>query len=245
MNYPVTTTTENGKLGNQIIRNLAVSFIAQKHNLNVNYCNKAKIEELGILLFSGIHSHPYQIVLNDDNYFNVLNSPILRYNLLPNRNYFQTKEITQLLHRNLHANKENIIGKNVFKNRYNNNNDVFVHIRLKDASIWNVGADYYIQTIRSIPFDFLFIATDEPEHEIISKIKETYPRANIVLYNEIQTIQFGSTCKNIILSHGSFSAVIGYLAFFSTVYYPEYEPEKMWYGDMFSIPGWRIVKNQK
>lgn len=41
-----------------------------------------------------------------------------------------------------------------------------------------------------------------------------------------------------ILSHGSFSAVIGYLSFFSNVYYPEYELNKIWYGDMFSIDNW-------
>ena len=34
-----TTTSLNGRLGNQIIRNLAVSIIAEKHNLYVNYCN--------------------------------------------------------------------------------------------------------------------------------------------------------------------------------------------------------------
>ena len=34
-----TTTSSNGRLGNQIIRNLAVSIIAEKHNLYVNYCN--------------------------------------------------------------------------------------------------------------------------------------------------------------------------------------------------------------
>ena len=40
-------------------------------------------------------------------------------------------------------------------------------------------------------------------------------------YNEIDTIQFGSTCKNIILSHGSFSAMIGNLSFYSNIYYPK------------------------
>lgn len=56
--------------------------------------------------------------------------------------------------------------------------------------------------------------------------------------DEIHTIQFASTCKHIVLSHGSFSAVIGYLAFFSNVYYPAYG-DTMWYGDMFSIDGWK------
>ena len=56
--------------------------------------------------------------------------------------------------------------------------------------------------------------------------------------DEIRTFQFGSTCKNIILSHGSFSAIIGYLAFYSNIYYPKYDENKKWYGDMFSINNW-------
>ena len=62
--------------------------------------------------------------------------------------------------------------------------------------------------------------------------------SKIIDYNEQLTIQFATTCKNIILSHGSFSAIIGYLSFYSTIYYPEYEINKIWFGDMFSIDGW-------
>jgi len=36
--------------------------------------------------------------------------------------------------------------------------------------------------------------------------------------------------------------VIGYLSFFSNIYYPPYEKGKIWYGDMFSIPGWKEIK---
>ena len=61
---------------------------------------------------------------------------------------------------------------------------------------------------------------------------------DIIDFGEIHTFQFASTCKHIILSHGSFSAVIGYLSFFSDIYYPEYESNKIWYGDMFSINNW-------
>jgi hypothetical protein len=56
--------------------------------------------------------------------------------------------------------------------------------------------------------------------------------------DEITTFKFASTCKHIILSHGSFSALIGYLSFFSNIYYPEYEANKIWFGDMFSIDNW-------
>jgi hypothetical protein len=52
-----TTTGNNGRFGNQIIRNLAVSLIAKKHNLNVDYFNKDLISKLGINLFSGSNVH--------------------------------------------------------------------------------------------------------------------------------------------------------------------------------------------
>ena len=42
------TTLRNGRLGNIIIRNLAVSLIAQKHNLFVDYAANNLIEQLGI-----------------------------------------------------------------------------------------------------------------------------------------------------------------------------------------------------
>ena len=113
-----------------------------------------------------------------------------------------------------------------------------MHIRLDDAAQWNPGLDYYQKTLSNITFDKLYITTDQKDHDIIRQLTSLYPTATIMEYNEIQTFQFASTCKHIILSHGTFSALIGYLAYFSNVYYPEYESDKMWYGDMFSIPGW-------
>jgi hypothetical protein len=43
------------------------------------------------------------------------------------------------------------------------------------------------------------------------------------------------------LSHGTFSAMVGYLSFFSNIYYSEYESDKIWYGDIFSIDGWNKI----
>ena len=73
---------------------------------------------------------------------------------------------------------------------------------------------YYLNTIKSINFDTLYISTDEKEHSIIKTLVETYPSAKLIEYDEIGTFQFGSTCRNIVLSNGSFSVVIGYLSFF-------------------------------
>ena len=235
-----TTTGNNGRLGNQIIRNLAVSLVAKKYDLSVDYFNKELINKLGIDLFSGNNVFEHVEILNDDNYFTVYNCGNLNYNLNPNNNYFQTKDITNFLYNYLHTYKvkSNIIEKNRFKQRYNTNNDVFIHIRLTDAAEYNPGFNYYSNTIKNINFDNLYISTDDKNHNIIKMLLQIYPNAKLIDYDEITTFQFASTCKHIILSHGSFSAVIGYLSFFSDIYYPEYESNKIWYGDMFSINNW-------
>jgi len=235
------TTDNNGRLCNQIIRNLAFSLIAKKHDLQVEYSSRDLIRRLGIDLFSGSKSYHPTSELNDNNYFAIYNSDSDGVRgLNPNKHYFQTKEITRFLHEYLHTAdvKSKIIEHNPFKARYNNNTDAFVHIRLTDAAHNNPGAQYYLNVLRSVQFDNLYIATDDSNHAIVRKIMELYPNTQFIQRDEVSTIQFGSTCKHVVLSHGSFSAVIGYLSFLSTVYYPEYEPNKIWYGDMFSIQGW-------
>lgn len=237
----MTTTTETlGRLGNQIIRNLAVSLIAEKYDLYVNYSSKTIIDGLGINLFCGKNSYNHTTRLHDYNYFSIYNSGEFKENLEPNHSFFQTKDIINFLYNYLHTDKikSNIIDKNRFKSRYNNNNDVFIHVRLTDVAHFNPGINYYLKTIQITDFDNLYISTDDCNHSIIQQIIEHYPNAQILNYDEKDTIHFGSTCKNIILSHGSFSAVIGYLSFFSNINYPEYEPRKIWYGDMFSINNW-------
>jgi hypothetical protein len=231
-----------GRLGNQIIRMLSTSLIAEKFNLQVNYpSSKDFINKLGIILFNGINVYNTTKSLTDSNYFTIYNSDNLDYNLNPNNDYFQTKEITNLLYNYLNTDniKSNIIKQNKYNNRYNSNNDLFIHIRLTDVAHFNPGIYYYINTIKSIKFDNLYISTDDKNHSLIKSLIKIYPDTNLFISDEISTIQFGSTCKHIILSHGSFSALIGYLSFFSDVYYPEYEENKIWYGDMFSINNWK------
>jgi hypothetical protein len=237
----MTSTTENnGRLGNQIIRNLAVSLLAERHNLKVDYCNKDLINKIGIELFNGSNKYEDIRCLNENNYFTIYNCNNLNYNLDPNNSYFQTKEITNFLYNYLHTDKvkSNIIANNEFKERYNKNNDLFIHIRLTDAAQWNPGITYYINAIKNINFDNLYISTDDKNNNIIINLIQLYPSVKLINFDEITTFKFASTCKHIILSHGSFSSVIGYLSFFSNIYYPEYELNKIWYGDMFSINSW-------
>jgi hypothetical protein len=51
---------------------------------------------------------------------------------------------------------------------------------------------------------------------------------------------FGSTCKNIILSGGTFSWLIGFLSpNNSNVFYPDIK--KRWYGDIFNFKNWKKI----
>lgn len=218
----------SGRLCNQIIRGLALSLIAQKHNLYTEYRDYYNIinNELGINLFCGTKKYNKTVIVKNNNYIDILNkSEQIEYNLDLNSDYFQTEEIINLIYKylNLEENKQNIINHNPFKDRYNNNNDLFIHIRLGDVANRNPGIQYYLKVIKQISFENLYIASDSLEHSIIQNIQKIYPNAILVNKTPVETIQFGSTCKNIILSHGSFSAVIGYVAFFSNyIYYPNF-----------------------
>ena len=237
-----TTHNHGGRFANQFFVSMVLHYLAKKNNLHVSYKEYGNLTRLGIDLFtSGTNTYSETIKLTDNNFAELIQStePQNKNFLIENDSWFQTHWFScYLKDKFLSENKESIINSNIFKERYNNNNDLFIHIRLTDVSHHNPGLEYYIKAISNINFDNIYIASDDLNHIIIKKIIEKYPNTKLVNYNEIDTINFGSTCKNIILSHGSFSAIIGYLAFFSTIYYPEYETNKMWYGDMFSIEGW-------
>ena len=217
------TTVGNGRLCNQIIRNLALSILAEKYDLYVEYSNYDNINnKLGIELFIGNKKYDKTVSINDDNYMNYFNNNIKNNaNFDFTRNYFQTEEITTILYNHLTNNRKNIIDKNPYKERYNNNNDIFLHIRLGDVRDLGLTLeiDYYIHCIKSLKYDNIYIGSNDFNDELIKKIKTLYPSVIFIEKNPIETIQFGSTCKNIILSHGSFSAVIGFLGFFSNVYF--------------------------
>ena len=219
------TTEDNGRLCNQIVRNLALSILAEKYDLYVAYSSYDNINnKLGIELFVGNKKYNETKIIKNNDYMNYFNNNIkndANFNFM--YDYFQEEEITTILHKRLTDNMKNIIDKNPYNKRYKNNNDLFIHIRLTDTKKWNVGIDYFIHCINSLKYDNIYVASDNFNDDLIKEIKTLYPSIIFFENKPIETIQFGSTCKNIILSHGSFSAVIGYLAFFSNVYFKNKE----------------------
>ena len=240
-----TTLNGRGRLGNQIIRNLCMSIVAEKNDLDVNYENYEKINKL-INLYKGSNIFGDMVELNEDNFFEILNlgRNSLKSNLDGHYSFFQTRIITNFLYNYLNSIciRNQIIKKNPYKDRYNSNNDCYIHVRIGDVECWSPGIDYYTNALRLIKFDKLYISSDTLDHNIVNTLIDNYPNSEKVLRDDIDTIHFASTCKYLILSHGSFSAIIGYLGFFSEVYYKSYDVNGLWWhGDIFSIPGWKGI----
>ena len=159
------TTIKNGRLCNQIIRNLSLSILAEKYDLYVEYSNYDNINnKLGIKLFVGNNKYDETIIISNDNYMNYFNNNIKNNaNFDFMKDYFQSEEITTMLHNYLTNNMKDIIDKNPYKERYKNNNDIFLHIRLDDAKGWNAGIEYYIHCINLLihESDNIYIGSDD------------------------------------------------------------------------------------
>ena len=220
-----------GRLGNHIIKYISCSIICKKYNLFVNYNHKNdkkflnQIKQIGILLFSGENKYQNIINVDDNNWCDILNKSTINSNIrLVNSHYSQTKDITNEIIKYLHDEEimNHYINNNHYKTRFNNNNDCFIHIRLGDVSK-KLNLDkifkYYIYILNTINVDNIYISSDSPQHNKIKELLELYSNSSIINYNEVDTIHFGSTCKYVILSQGTFSAVIGYLSYYSNVYY--------------------------
>lgn len=238
------TVRGNGRFCNNLIRNIAVSLIAEKHDLSVEYSYQSDMDAIGLQLFSGTHSYPNTTLLTEDNYFQILEGDTLQCNLDPNWNFFQKNDTMTLVRTYLNTRfKESITSKNPFNSRYATNNDAFVHVRLGDTKHSNPGLTYYLKALSMNTFDTLYIATDDFDDDVIKGLVDAYPAAKLLRTAEVETIQFGSTCKYVILSHGSFSAVIGMLSFWSDVLYPQHREGYIWYEtSSFDVPNWKVVK---
>ena len=132
---------------------------------------------------------------------------------------------------------------NQYRERYNNNSDVYVHIRLGDIIKHNYSHpfEYYDKVLSQIEFENGYLSSDTIGHPICQQLKEKY-KLNEITYNEENTIMFSSTCKYIVLSSGTFSWMIGLFAYFSKIYRPKIY--KKWHGDIFVFPEWEEVEYQ-
>ena len=225
------------RFGNLLFFTYIISFIAKINKIPINYINLEQITQLGIPLYTeGSIVYDKTIYISNSNINEVLHkNTTLNKNIIIS-DYLQTPETAKFIRNLIIENKENIIKKNPFN--YDNNN-LFVHVRLGDiTNTYSHPFEYYDKAIGDINFGKGFISSDSIKNEICQKLINKY---KLIVYNssEVETIQFGSSCKNIVLSTGTFSWYIGAFSFESKVYFPEIK--KVWHGDIFIFEDWKKI----
>lgn len=233
-----------GRFGNCFFTGMALHFIAIKNNLHVEYKMYHKFKSLGVNLFTGEKTYNDTVSMRDHNFMEyVLGDPIYKNISIVNNVWCQTKEFALYLrdYFNIAQQKQAIMNANIYKNRYQNNRDVYVHIRLGDIVKYNYFQpfEYYDKILSRLDVENGYFSSDTPDHPICKELAEKY---NLQHFGEsdVKTIMFASTCMYIVLSSGTFSWLIGLFAFFSDVYYPK--PHKIWHGDIFVFPEWNKIE---
>ena len=237
------TIGSSGRLGNQIIRNTVCSLLAKKYDLQFVYDYDVPIERLGIELYKdGKNNYFYQTIeLKDDDFLRyLLYEDLGETNIYTLRTFFQNQIIADFLRAHFSSNliKQKIMEKNKYNFRYNNNNDVYVHVRLGDAVPFCPSYDYYDKVLQKIKFHNGYISSESLDHDICQKLMSKYGLIPMVDCDEVETIMFATTCKHIVLTNGIFGWFIGIFGWFSTIYYPNLDLRPKHHGDMYDFPDW-------
>jgi hypothetical protein len=235
--YINNSNIHNGRFGNLFFLNMFLHFFSKKYDLLCNYKYFDKFTQLGIELYVGNKTYDTSLLVTETNFLlfledfiNFQPSNIIIHNDI----WFQKKDFCLYLEKyfNNLIYKNKIILKNSFKERYNNNNDLFIHFRLGDVESNTTKLfDCYDKLLKNIRFENGYISSDSIHSKYCEYFIKKY-NLRIINYDEIKTIMFGSTCNHIVLSGGTFSWLIGFFAFYSeNVYYPLYE--NPWFGNIF------------
>jgi len=234
------TNDHRARFGNLFFLNMCLHLFSLKYDLKSSYKYEKEFNELGINFNKGSKIYSKNLLLTDYNFTNLLESDVSPKNIIINNNvWFHTKKFCEIIQNYFLKNNlfETVKNNNKYKTRYNNNNDLFIHVRLGDvANKTNDLLNYFKNTIELTKFKNGYISSDSINHELCKNLIKQY-KLQIINKSEVETIMFGSTCKNIILSGGTFSWLIGFLAEEkSIVYYPEIKEK--WFGDIFSFSNW-------
>jgi hypothetical protein len=212
------TNTLSGRLGNQFFINVAASLLAEKHNLYIEYEHRDDITPL-FPLFVGTNRYTTTFTVKDENYVDLYNKDTIDFNL-SFYDYFQSTAVTMLTHKYIYS-------KLLARTPYQENNDCFIHVRLGDVAKWNPGAAHYQGILATLNVDRVYLATDSKDHPIVQTLMQN-PKIQYYDASPTDTILFAASKRYVILSHGTFSGMIGYLAFYSTIYFVKENETTSW-----------------
>lgn len=248
-----TTHNTNGRLGNQIIRNLVADYFAKKNDLNFTYGESEKMVELGIDLYNGKKTFSETLIIRDDIIDSLFNEDIFNM-YAKNRNvlfsqyditytgchaWCQTSVVADYIRRTLNIRELQNCNPHML-NKNDSGNDLFIHVRQGDitGSCAAINYEYYDSVISEIPHDLAFITSDSIDGDMCQKLIKKH---NLKIYDsgDVDTLLFGSTFKNIVLSSGTYSWVLGLLGVESNIFYPKIHVK--WHGDIFVFPDWNEI----
>ena len=107
---------------------------------------------------------------------------------------------------------------------------------MKNETHKNSNLAYYNEILSGLAFEKGYISSDSIDDDMCKILIKKY-NLQIINFCEISTIMFATTCKKILLSGGTFSWLIGFLAFYSdAIYYPK--RKNTWYDDIFVFDDW-------
>jgi hypothetical protein len=234
------TNNHTARFGNLFLLNMCLHLFSIKYNLKSAYKYEKQFNQLGISFYKGKNTYSRNLLLTDYNFENLLESSVSPQNIIINNNvWFHTRQFCEIIKKYFIEKKlfQNIMQKNYHKNRYGNNNDVFMHVRLGDVTEKTSHLlGYYEKVINSLNFNQGYISSDDINHYICQQLILKH-KLLVINTSEVETIMFASTCRNIILSGGTFSWLIGFLAIKTEkIFYPDLSEK--WFGDIFCFKNW-------
>jgi hypothetical protein len=239
----INTTNVSGKFGTILFYNIVCNYIAKCNNLKIDYSQVAQTKELGIELYSGKNTYTSNKILTDKNIDSIIqNENVFSQNIIIHGT-FKTSVVADFIKKFILKSKVKIYNSNTYRQRYSNNNDLFIHVRLDGIANSNdfEPFEYYDLAISKITFfENGYISSDSITHPICTKLIRKY-NLNVIELDETGVIQFGSTCKWIVLSKSTFSWFIGVFAFYSNIYYPQRLGKNSKHSDIFAFRDWNKV----
>lgn len=231
-----------GRFGNKFFRNYYAVLLGEKYDMGYVIDCLDDFKKIHIQwLNKGGNMTNIKPIRDQDSYEYFLKKPDFTIDLIESycQNLYMAKQILEDFPQ---KHQKFIEENNKFKERYENNNDLFIHYRIGDTEALGFmnPLDYFIQTISKISFDKGYIATDTPEHPNVKLLCKKY-NLEILKHNLYDSILFASTCKHMILSLGTLSWIFGLYGFYSEIYYLNPLQIKYWHGPIFEITPWNCV----
>lgn len=253
-----------GRFANQFFRNMFGYYVAKKYNMGIQMpCEN--FSEIG-LDFSNVYKCPASntVMLENNNQCMeyLTQNKNIDYNINLDQCFCQCSEFASYILENFEPFQKHIETMNPFKDRYQNNEDIYIHYRIGDLVELNFvnPHEYYEKTLDKIlnsnfenssqdrsklnqtSKNFkIYLSTDSPTHPLIDSLRSKYPIELITekFFNNdkisilSQTILFASTCRHLILSLGTLSWLIGLYGFYSEKYFLNPKQVRYWHGSIF------------